>query len=832
MKQSLETTFEKNKADSASNKPKSRKSLPIRTRAALFGIGIAFVIALKSSLMIHQTQIIDLRFHELNSLAKQRAANVADGVTAYKKAVLEKIAFFAQKPTLSAAFAAGDDTQLNDFSKLISKQMNDVVSVRFIPKGSAVLDKSSFPPIRFSELEMIQRAERREPVFPESARIDNRWLVTFVTPLPADSNQPVIGVMLLTLGDKPLKGIIAKQGTALGNTQLVQDFGGDKSQIVASLGSGSVGEMRSVAVPDSYWRIDFHPSYALLDQVSVNSALSYALIAVQFIFSMTLGFFLGRFVGVRIETRLGAAEQEGVLTSSGAGASETVAPSGMSTDILDIEITEEDEDLLGLGEVEDEKAVSPEPVFEEEEVLPESDDIPDVVFRAYDIRGIAKEQITTSLAKHVGQALGSEAIDSGQDTLIVARDARLSSPELTEWLIRGILSTGCNVLNIGTVPTPLLYFATETLSESQSGVMVTASHNPGEYNGFKVVMNGKSRSAEDVKAIRARILRKQVYEGAGQEHRHDIVSNYIDTIFSDVALAGDISIVIDAGNGVTGTVAPKLFEELGCHVTPLFCDLDGTFPNHSPDPSKEENLSALIEKVKDVGADLGVAFDGDGDRIAVVTPEGKIIWPDQLLMLFAKDIVSRNPGADVVFDVKSTRHLNACITSHGGRPIMWKTGHAPMKQKMLETGALVGGEYSGHIFIKDRWYGFDDGMYAAARLIEILSLQGESLDMIFSEFETSPCTPEIRVPVVEEKKFTIIERLQNEAEFGDGKVTKIDGLRVDFPYGWGLVRASNTSADLTLRFEADDDDALHRVKSLFVQEIRKIDNSLTIEWNQ
>ena len=362
-------------------------------------------------------------------------------------------------------------------------------------------------------------------------------------------------------------------------------------------------------------------------------------------------------------------------------------------------------------------------------------------------------------------------------------------------------------------------------------MIVTASHNPAQYNGFKVVMKGKSRSGDDIQAIRTRIVENRFRQGVGQEFRHDIVASYIDTIFADVALAGDISIVVDAGNGVTGMVAPQLFEELGCHVTPLFCDLDGRFPNHPPDPSEEKNLAALKEKVQDTGADLGVAFDGDGDRIAVVTPQGKVIWPDRLLMLFAKDIVSRNPGSDVIFDVKCTRHLSSSITSMGGRPIMWKTGHSPMKQKMLETGALVGGEYSGHIFIKDRWFGFDDGMYAAARLIEILSLQGESLDMLFEEFPESPNTPEIRVEISEDKKFEVIEQLKQKGRFEDAKLTTIDGVRADFPFGWGLVRASNTSAHLTLRFEADDEGSLQHIKSVFVKEIRAIDNSIHFTWD-
>ncbi|HMW49554.1 MAG TPA: phosphomannomutase/phosphoglucomutase, partial [Cellvibrionaceae bacterium] len=421
-------------------------------------------------------------------------------------------------------------------------------------------------------------------------------------------------------------------------------------------------------------------------------------------------------------------------------------------------------------------------------------------------------------------------LDAGQGTLVVAKDARTHSPLLAEYLIRGIISTGCKALNIGTVPTPLLYFATETLGYTQSGVVVTASHNPANYNGFKLVLNGKARMEDDIQAVRRRIEARDFRMGLGQEEHLDIMPAYIDAIYSDVALAGDVSIVLDAGNGVTGKVAPRLFEELGCQVTSLYCDLDGTFPNHGPDPTVEANLADLIAKVKEENADLGVAFDGDGDRLVVVTSTGQIIWPDRLLMLFAKDILARNPGADVVFDVKSSRLLTSVVASQGGRPIMWKTGHSPMKAKVQETGALLGGEYSGHIFIKDRWYGFDDGMYAAARLIEIMSLREQSLDDIFAEFLPLPSTSEYRVKVAEEEKISIVQRLIEEGDFGDAKLITLDGVRVEYPYGWGIVRPSNTESCLTLRFEAETEANIHKLKALFTRELRKIDNRISFAW--
>jgi phosphomannomutase/phosphoglucomutase len=380
------------------------------------------------------------------------------------------------------------------------------------------------------------------------------------------------------------------------------------------------------------------------------------------------------------------------------------------------------------------------------------------------------------------------------------------------------------------VPTPLLYFATFHFSDTSSGVMVTASHNPKEFNGFKVVMQNQALSDSGVQELRERILNQRLHQGAGQETSREIIYAYIERIFSDVAIAGQIKIVVDSANAVPGIVAPRLFEELGCEVIPLFCDLDGNFPNHDPDPTVEKNLQALIAKVKETQADVGVAFDGDGDRLVVVTPRGDILWPDRLLMLFAKDVLQRNPGADILFDVKCSRLLNQVISGYGGRPIMWKTGHSPMKAKMEETKALIGGEYSGHIFIKDRWYGFDDGIYAMARLLEIITLRDQKIDAIFAAFPSQVSTPEIRVTVMEKDKFAIVDAIIEQAKFANAVVSTIDGLRVDFERGWALVRASNTSAALTFRFEAESKEILDKIQQNFKQEIRRIHPTLILNF--
>lgn len=807
------------------------------------GVGLGLALCIQLGVMLFERHIESERMAKLQELAVQHADAGAKNVERYVQDVWKKLERYNSRPEIIPALKAPQAHTDERFAKEIKSYIDNVVAIRTFEKGAASRDDAAYPPVRFSELDMIRRAEAGKIVLPEAANIDGTWLLTFAqavytnpTANQSKAAQALAGTMLVTLNAEELKKRVIRDQLSLGRIKLTQKFNEQVSQEIFSVGNGDLGDQVSTKIIGTHWVVDFRPSVAMKAQAKSSMFSAYLLIAVVLLLVLALstatGFALGRFMDKRKRT-------ETLIANPNARTGERGASGGYSlrqaADILDVQITEENEDLLGLDEVSKNKAEPETPKSKSQakaKAEEENNRVPNEIFRAYDIRGLAKNQITTELAQLIGCAIGSEALDAAQDSIVVARDARNSSPELTEYLMRGILSTGCNVINIGTVPTPLLYFATCTLDESQSGVMVTASHNPKEYNGFKVVINGKTREADDIKAIRRRILDNRFHSGTGAETKIDISQKYIDTIFSDVALAGDISLVIDAGNGVTGVVAPTLFDELGCQVTPLFCDFNGNFPNHDPDPSVEANLQALRDRVKETGADLGVAFDGDGDRLVVVTPSGRVIWPDQLLMLFAKDVLSRNPGADVVFDVKSTRHLASCIANNGGRPIMAKTGHAPMKNKMLETGALLGGEYSGHIFIKDRWFGFDDGMYAAARLIEIISLQGQSIDEVFAEFEQSPVTPEIRVAVDENKKFGFIDELKAQGGFEGGRVVDIDGLRVEYPFGWGLVRASNTSAHLTLRFEGDDDEALHKLKSIFVLELKKVDPAIRVEWTE
>lgn len=451
--------------------------------------------------------------------------------------------------------------------------------------------------------------------------------------------------------------------------------------------------------------------------------------------------------------------------------------------------------------------------------------LPENIFRAYDIRGLADTELNDEVVYAIGLAIGSAALDQDQHRVVVAADGRNSSPRIREALVKGLTASGRDVIDIGTQPTPLMYFATHQL-DTQSGVMITGSHNPAEYNGIKIVIAGKALSGAAIVSLKDRILTKTLASGKGQYQTQDIERRYIDYILNDVAIAQPLKIVLDAGNGVAGAIAPRLFEDLGCEVIPLYCEVDGNFPNHHPDPTVEANLTDLKNTVQQQQADLGIAFDGDGDRLGVVTASGKSVPADRLLILLAQDIISRHPGAGVLFDVKCTRHLNILISHYGGRPIMWKTGHSFMKEKMAETGALLGGEFSGHIFFKERWFGFDDGMYAAARLIEMLGATNADLDQQLAALPESLGSPELKVETTESKKFAIVEQLINSVQFDGGKISTLDGLRVDFADGWGLVRASNTTPMLILRFEADTEEAMIRIQSQFKQLLAGIDNSL------
>ena len=440
------------------------------------------------------------------------------------------------------------------------------------------------------------------------------------------------------------------------------------------------------------------------------------------------------------------------------------------------------------------------------------------IFKAYDIRGIVGKTLDNDVAGRIGQAFGTAAARKGEQTVVIGRDGRLSGPELSTALAAGLQRAGVNVIDLGVVATPMLYFATHVL-DAQSGIMVTGSHNPPDYNGFKMVLAGEAIYGDAIQGLYQTIVKGDFAQGSGSYRTHDIKAAYLERITSDVKLSRKMKIAVDCGNGVAGAFAPELYKAMGCEVVELFCEVDGNFPNHHPDPAHPENLQDLIGCLQQTDAEIGLAFDGDGDRLGVVTKDGQIIYPDRQLMLFAADVLTRHPGKEILYDVKCTRHIGPWVKQHGGVPLMWKTGHSLVKAKLRETGAPLGGEMSGHVFFKDRWYGFDDGLYAGARMLELLSRLDDP-SAVLNALPQSSSTPELHLHLEEGENVSLIAKLQQEATFADAEqIVTIDGLRVEYADGFGLARSSNTTPVVVMRFEGESQQALARIQNDFKRAI-------------
>ena len=716
------------------------------------------------------------------------------------------------------------------------------IKVRIFSLGQAELDRSAIPPFSFTSVDLVNRVEAGMDVFPEAINANGRWIISVATPIK--SNGSVVGTLFVYLQPEALS--VPVEQHVKGELKLLQKVGNAADQEVMTLGGNKAASEPSTSrqLDNPNWTIQYTPSSALASK-SLGSIVTFLLPPLAV---MLIGF-VGAFVGI---SRIPAVIQQDINTFSNqirdatAGAFKSTENYRFPAFInLDSKL-----ESLGTRSAEPQKIASvtsasavpkedevvdiemiDEDAFEEEvekTEVPEAFDLEPFtsIFRAYDIRGIINETLNDEIIFKIGQAIGSEAEAQGEQTLLVGADGRTSSPDVSDTLIKGLLASGRDVVSIGRVPTPVLYFATQN-SDAQSGVMVTGSHNPADYNGFKIVISGRTLVEQDIAALYERIESNNFSSGDGELTEIDIWDDYMDTILDDVVVAQPLKIVVDCGNGIVGDYAPELIGNLGCEVIPLYCEVDGSFPNHDPDPTIPENLEDLALMVKSQEADLGIALDGDGDRMVAITSEGEIIWPDRLLMLFAKDVVSRNPGSDVVYDVKCTRHLNSVISGFGGRPIISRSGHSFIKEKMQETDAVLGGEMSGHICFGERWFGFDDGIYSAARLIEIVGAQTEGLAELLQEFPESISTPEILIPVDETSKFEIVEILAETMDFDDGSITSLDGVRVDFADGWGLIRASNTNPSLTLRFEGDDQAALDRIQDLFRTKLQTVREDLS-----
>ncbi|MFV8569824.1 phosphomannomutase/phosphoglucomutase [Marinobacter sp. SBS5] len=778
----------------------------------------------------------------------------------YLKALQGQVQAVANQPFVIDTLSS--ETDLGPLSSQLESAVDGASAVFVFPRRGIPRTGNGDNLLGFAGLELAQRAESGQPMLPDAFPRDNQWYLQFAAPVRNSVGNAVLGTVLVVFKADHLAPLLQVGNQTLGGRLALVQTAAGSARPVIGVGRGSGDEVsRRLVNPD--WEVVYQAGKAPVLPVSILLLALLVLIPVV-LAAAIVWLLLGKaqrsmredvaaltqwaqkvFGGERLKlpstqwdlvastgevlSRLSQVVDKRINQAKGTAApkaapapekkpSELAEPLFKGENTLGMDMLDGDDDVLGLGS-------SDAPLFDEDILEVIENTVPDVevegeIFRAYDIRGIVGETLSAGVVEVIGQAIGSEATERGIASLCIGYDGRHSSPELEDALARGVMSTGCNVIHVGAVPTPVLYFATHHLNTG-SGVMVTGSHNPANYNGLKIMLGGETLSGDAIQKLYQRIQSGDFTSGQGAQTDEDVRRAYLDRIVGDIAVAAPLKVVVDAGNGIAGELAPILVEELGCEVVPLYCDIDGDFPNHHPDPGKPENLQDLIAKVQEVGADIGLAFDGDGDRLGVVTNKGKIIWPDRLMMLFARDVVSRNPGADVLYDVKCSRRLAGVISEAGGRPVMWKSGHSLMKAKMKETGALLAGELSGHVFFGERWYGFDDGLYSAARLLEILGIEDRHSDEVFEDFPEDISTPELNVEVTESDKFAIIERFGELGDFGDGNVSDIDGIRVDYPDGWGLCRASNTTPVLVLRFEAETEEALERIKTVFREQLQK-----------
>lgn len=727
----------------------------------------------------------------------------------------QQLRALSEKDLFIDALASGDPQKVAKMERLMADWVDGLSEGFLLSPEDDRLDRA----YHFAAQQIAMKAFAGETPAPAAAYIHDAWQFIFAYPLN-NTDGKTIGVMLTLLSTDTLTNLLNSVDTKFGTTELYQQLPGITGKAVIALKNNN-GALETVRLKTKipHWEIRFTGSKFLLNQaqpsyrefyIIAGAVIGLMLLLVYLVLRLTLHHHKDkpsattsgkRSLNVTDDDQPVDEARDSYLQILPSPGTDT-APEAQDTPPLDNE----------------QKA--------EEETTP-SVHVPSKVFRDYDIRGIAETELTTDFAFRLGKVLAKRAQSLGDHTLVVGSDGRRSSPELTEALEQGILKVGCNVIHLGGVPTPLLNFALHQLAETECGVMVTASHNPAEYNGFKMFFKRHALCGDEISSLKAELEADIHDEMPGELEIYDLSDDYVEAIASDIVPADDLKVVLDAGNGIAGELGIKVLEAIGCEVITLYCDVDGDFPNHPPDTSVASNLDDLISCVKECNADLGIALDGDGDRVVAVSSSGKIIWPDELLMIFARDVVSRHPGADVVFDIKSTNRLNSLISSYGGRPVMWKTGHSHMYNKILECEAPVGGEYSGHIFFHDRWHGFDDGIYAAARLVEIMAIREQGIDEMMELFEQRYATTEIKIAIADEDKFAVMTKLIAEHTMKDGKISTIDGLRLDLPNAWGLVRASNTSPALTLRFEANTQEALDEIQQVFRQQLQQIDSNLT-----
>ena len=784
----------------------------------------------------------------VGSIAAQYEAYV-NNVLDQHEALLDQIANSAD---VIDQIDQGDALQLAGAERRIASQLSEGLAVHVFSLREAKALPNSSPPLSHAALDMIRRAEQGQSLPIEAHQHQGIAYLQSVKGVRNAEGQ-LVGTIAIAQSLAYLSNQLGGIDDSKGSLVIQQQFEGGPVQTLVTYGTKNDNDLLRLRSNNPNWTLTYQASDDLAYSTIISPRFFWLVFAVLILVCILSVVLATKKVQqtMRQDANAFAKQIHGVLQGQHSASSdfefaiftslaktvnrmrmgksspsalnqaknESLLDTGVIKPVMaeaqqnfDVSMMDSDSDLLGMSSA------------------PESNDLVDIaesLFRAYDISGIMGQDLTFDATVQIGLAIGSEAYDRNEQTVIVGRDGRLSSPDLAQALIRGLLASGRDVIDIGVVPTPLCYFACEQLDIS-SCVMISGSHHPANYNGFKVVIGGNTLMDDEIQGLFHRIANQNHVSGEGHVSTQDVAAAYLTRVSDDVQAKRPLKVVIDCGNGAAGAVAPLLIKGIGCHVLPLFCDVDGNFPNHLPDPSDSDTLQDLTRTVVETRADLGLAFDGDGDRLAVVTNSGKLIYADRLLMLLAKQVLQASPGATVLFDVKSSRRLKNLILGYGGKPLMWKTGQSFMNRKMKETQAALAGEMSGHFFYQHRWYGFDDALYTACRLIEILADQEESLDTLLNELSVDVATPELTIGSSDAHKFRVIEALQRNAQFAGGQMSDIDGLRVDFQDGWGLVRASNTAAKLTCRFEADNEQTLRKIQAMFKQQLLAVDSQLQI----
>ncbi|MBT7374423.1 MAG: phosphomannomutase/phosphoglucomutase [Porticoccaceae bacterium] len=795
-----------------------------RDPVVIGGVVLALASIVIACLFLWQRLVIDARVQAANLSYGENIRIASSRVDNYINDYQQQLAIIASQPPVALAFETLDQLQLDQLENHAASLLAGATGIYFLGPDLQRHRNS----VGYAGRYMAQQTLNGKTVSPRAVKTGDHWQILSSRAVFGRLNdqQIILGAILISLPMQGLSNSLSSLGNSEGLVELQQIVPNRDPVTVLQLGAELSPDSLSAANSDAevfdtgnpFWKIRFSPSQSLFQ--TINQGLPPFWMSFSAVVAAVA---TALYLIIVLRVRRGATVRRIFIDDE--------IDDALMTTKLDIA-----SDIASTSTMAVHQDSSPITEINQKTLKPQAEDcrhsdyaVPDVVFRDYDIRGIAGQEITPEFALRLGRALGRIVLSNGLSSIYMGRDGRLSSPELCSALASGLVSTGCNLINLGQVTTPVVNFAVHHQGQASCAVMVTASHNPGHYNGFKIIIKGQVISGSTLQELKPLLMESDTdLNSQGQTELVDIIPDYVRYILEQSAIDRSFKIVVDAGNAVAGPVALKLLDSLGCTTFPLYCDVDGAFPNHQPNPADEDNLQDLIAEVKTVGADLGLAFDGDGDRLVVISGRGEIIWPDRLMMIFARDILLRHPGADIVFDVKSSKRLTEIVRKYSGRPVMCKTGHSHVRRAVQDNNAPVGGEFSGHIFFNDRWKGFDDGLYAAVRLLEILCAESpdKTLDTLVAEFETSSYSPEILIPVDESEKFSLMKTLAAGCQFKGAQIITLDGLRVEYPNGWGLVRASNTSASLTLRFEADDDGSLEQIKQLFRNELSPFINNI------